>query len=231
MGTKSVVAVGFRVLVGFGLVTASCNGQGNGRSGQADADPAASLGGSLGTGGGTTSPAGGAGGAQTGGTTGAGGAATGGTGTVPGCCGVDRYCPTGYSCAGNVDQLLANMGRCEPTPIDGGCYNDSECPKDGLCRSAVTCACNAECFVANRPGTCQPAGEPCCQFTQDCADGQHCEGGDTYVKGRCLAPPSPGGNQCYSNGDCPGAGHFCYLATTCRCGSDCTERLGYCAVN
>jgi hypothetical protein len=168
---------------------------------------------------------GGSGGAASGGTPGGGGTRTGGTGT--GCCGSDAPCPQGYSCAGSIDQLNSRLGRCEPTPPSGSCWNDIDCPQDGLCRSAVTCACDAECFAANQPGTCQAAGELCCRVYEDCTDGKHCVGAYVFTKGRCLAAPSD--TRCYTNGDCP-TGRFCYNATICPCGTNCPSQSGFCAI-
>jgi hypothetical protein len=169
---------------------------------------------------------------ETGGMTGTGGTSTvgtgGGTGTATGCCGVDRTCSSGYSCAGSVEQLLANQGACELTPPTGGCYNDVDCPQDGLCRSAVICACNSECFTASLPGTCEQVGEPCCHTAEDCTDGQQCVGTGVYIKGRCMAPPNSG--QCYTSADCS-TGRFCKGAKTCPCGTNCAVQPGSCAID
>jgi hypothetical protein len=119
------------------------------------------------------------------------------------------------------------LGTCEPTPADGSCYNDIDCPQDGLCRSAVTCACNAQCFAANRPGTCERVGEPCCHVPEDCPDGQRCIGAGVLTKGRCMTAPS--GSGCHTNGDCR-TGLFCYGAKICPCGTNCPTQLGSCAI-
>jgi hypothetical protein len=189
---------------------------------------ASGTGGSSAQGGaGDASVTGGGGVGATGGSMGGGGNSAGGTRGVPGCCGFGADCPQGYSCAGSSDNLTSRLGRCEPTPANGNCYNDLDCPQDGLCRSAVTCACDAECFAANQPGTCLPAGENCCHVNADCADGKICIGALGFTKGRCMTAPSS--SQCYSNGDCQ-VGHFCYLMKICVCGSNCTTVPGWCAI-
>ena len=174
--------------------------------------------------GGTTTPTGGA----TGGTPGGASTSTGGSAVPGGCCGIDLSCPSGYSCAGNTDQLSSKLGRCEPTPVNGGCYNDVDCPQDGLCRSAVTCACDADCSAANQPGTCERVGEPCCHAQGDCAEGELCVGVGAFVKGRCMTAPSS--NQCYTIGNCP-TGHYCYGAETCHCGANCPTLPGNCRID
>ncbi len=253
MESKTVVVFAFWALLGLLGLTAGCAGKGNSKADDAgdtnkeftpDSPKATGgmmasySGGAAGTASGTggtgaqggmdgASVTGGGGVGTTGGTMGAGGTADGGTGIVPACCGFGADCPQGYSCAGNPDDLTSRLGRCEPTPASDNCYNDLDCPQDALCVSAVTCACDAECFAANQPGTCLPTGEACCQVNADCADGGRCIGALGFTKGRCVTAPSS--SQCYTNGDCL-VGHFCYLMKICACGSNCTASPGVCAI-
>jgi hypothetical protein len=253
MKSKTVAASAFGALFGLVGFTAGCAGKGNGKpdaagdtNGALTPDGPNATGGTMvsysggatgtasGTGGsgaqggtGGASVTGGGGVGTTGGTMGGGGTSAGGTGIVPVCCGFGADCPKGYSCAGSSDELTSRLGRCEATPANGNCYNDLDCPQDGLCRSAVTCACDAECFAANQPGTCLPTGEACCQVNADCADGERCIGALGFTKGRCMTAPNS--SQCYSNADCS-VSHFCYRMKICACGTNCSTVLSWCAI-
>ncbi len=180
--------------------------------------------GSGGTGSGGTGGTGGTGGSAGEGSGGAAGDGLGGAGGIPVCCGVDQACPRGTSCQGTPDYLDGNAGTCEPTPTDGGCWNDLDCPTDGLCMGGTQCACDAYCTLPPAPGTCTSMGEPCCLTDDECTDSLICVGADVFTKGRCESAPT--GNECYTTEDCD-VGR-CVDAAVCVCGENCASRLGVC---
>ena len=199
---------------------------GSGRGGAA----ASATGGRAGAeaGGSAGSAAGGIAGTATGGSAGGGaggssGHGTGATAGIPECCGVDQPCPSGYSCQGTHGDLADSVGTCEPTPTDGGCWNDIDCPGSGLCTGQTFCACGVQCFAPPSPGTCEPMGEPCCLANEDCEDGV-CLGASVFRKGRCAEAPTDGA--CYTTDDC--ASGVCSGGSACGCGANCVSTLGTC---
>jgi hypothetical protein len=165
---------------------------------------------------------------QTGGSTGSGSGGTGtgspgGAGGASDCCGYDVACPSGTSCQGTRDDFVANTGACEPTPTDGGCWNTTDCPADGLCTGVRPCGCTSSCDTPPTPGTCDPMGEPCCLTDADCGQ-RICIGAGGFDKGRCVDAPSDG--TCYTDDDC--AGGDCVGAEVCPCGTNCPTLPGTC---
>jgi hypothetical protein len=60
-----------------------------------------------------------------------------------GCCALDSDCAAGH-CV---------QGVCKTRPSTG-CWTRADCLGGGFCEDALVCTCGAECFAADKPGTC-----------------------------------------------------------------------------
>lgn len=138
-----------------------------------------------------------------------------------GCCTSDKQCAADQKCIVGKDCVKAAL---DP----GTCWNDGDCGGKA-CTGAFVCPCNADCFAANKPGTC-PADIPkgCCGADSDCPAGQEC----VVSKKSCKVIKELLAGQCWTDNDC-GAGGVCNNPNVCPCLAMCllADKPGTCADN
>ncbi len=132
------------------------------------------------------------------------GSADGGEDAGKGCCASDGDCPQGHCIS----------GVCYETKMlqAGTCWLDADCASDQQCQGAITCPCGAQCFAADKPGTCQAKapGEVCCDSNGACPSGMVC------AKSTCKPTKDLGAKQCWTAAQC-GSSESCEGAKVCSC--------------
>jgi hypothetical protein len=118
-------------------------------------------------------------------------------------------------------------GKCFKPAKYPGCWHNSQCEEGESCKSPNICPCDAECFIADIPGSCIPdvIPEGCCLEDTDCNNGldnvfvcSFTDFGNPTPFGRCMWIPTD--DQCWDDADCT-AEEICDGAMFCPCGMGC----------
>ena len=135
------------------------------------------------------------------------------------CCKDDASC--------GADMLCIDGKACVSAKLSAGqCWHPSDCALGQECQGAFVCPCNADCFPADKPGTCAVVPGGCCNDTKGCSAGNTCAGGGANKICKSQAELKPGG--CWADADCSGG--TCKDANVCPCGAMClvADKQGSC---
>jgi hypothetical protein len=132
------------------------------------------------------------------------------------CCFDHADCEAGQICS-STDEPNA-PGVCKDQPPAGHCWDDQHCKPGEVCQGSSICPCDADCMLADQPGTCTlPCDDnDCCCDDADCGEGSVCV---AHNAGNVCLPEQPG-NMCWQDSDC-GDNGFCQGANVCACQWDC----------